>query len=272
MVKVIVLGSGAACGVPTVSDGWGACDPQNSKNRRQRAGVYFEDGKTRILIDSSADLRNQLLTNQIRHLSAVFYTHTHADHTMGIDDLRAMNYHVQDISGMEEHVSAKVLNIYAVKTHMDEIRHRFNYVLTDEQMQEKTHRPQLCPHVIECGQELSIGSVKVMPLAFAGHTVPTTGYAFNNGQLVLIPDYKEIPASTLDYLQKIDVNVLIMPLTTIEESRYHAGIEIDKHYIEQICPKQVFFTHMGPECDYEQIRQICPKNVQPAFDNMVLEL
>ena len=83
MTKVIILGSGAASGVPTISDGWGACDASESKNRRSRAGVYFEDGATHILIDSSADVREQLIANNIRRLNAVFYTHAHADHTIG---------------------------------------------------------------------------------------------------------------------------------------------------------------------------------------------
>lgn len=272
MAKVIILGSGGASGVPTISDGWGKCSADNPKNRRGRAGVYFEDGSTQILIDSSADLRTQLIDNRICRLDAVFYTHAHADHTMGIDDLRALNYHIADITGMKEKVRGRKLDIYAVKPHMDEIRQRFSYVLTDEEVPEVTHRPQLCPHVIEFGQEIVIGQVKMKALEFAGHSVPTTGYVFNDGQLVLIPDYKEIPAKTLEYLQKIDVNVLIMPLTAIKECRYHAGIDIDMHYIAQIKPQQVVLTHLGPECDYEQVRQLCSPNVQPAFDNMVLEL
>ena len=272
MTKVIILGSGAASGVPTISDGWGACDASESKNRRSRAGVYFEDGATHILIDSSADVREQLIANNIRRLNAVFYTHAHADHTMGIDDLRALNYHIDDITGMQKKVQGQALDIYAVKPHIAEIRRRFDYVLTDEKAREQTHRPQLCPHEIQFGQPIIIGSVKIMPLEFAGHTVVTTGYVFNDGQLVLIPDYKEIPAQTLAYLQKIDVNVLIMPLTAVEECRYHAGIDIDKHYIAQIRPQRTVLTHLGAKCDYQTVLQLCPPHVEPAFDNMALEL
>jgi phosphoribosyl 1,2-cyclic phosphodiesterase len=76
----------------------------------------------------------------------------------------------------------------------------------------------------------------------------------------------------LAYLQKIDVNVLIMPLTAVEECRYHAGIDIDKHYIAQIRPQRTVLTHLGPKCDYQKVLQLCPPRVEPAFDNMVLEL
>jgi phosphoribosyl 1,2-cyclic phosphate phosphodiesterase len=259
--RLIILGSGAAPGVPTISEGWVDCDPANPKNRRSRAGVYIEIDETHLLVDTSADLRTQMIDNNLHTVDGVLYTHAHADHVMGIDDLRALNYFT--------HVG---LNIYGAEEHLAEIRQRFGYVFTDIPSKERTERPQLVSNVVEYGKAWQIGNIKIMPLEFSGHPVTTTGYVFNRGQVVLIPDYKFIPQQTLDYLQKIDVNVLIMLLTTIEESRYHAGIEIDKHYIEQICPKQVFFTHMGPECDYEQIRQICPKNVQPAFDNMVLEL
>ena len=85
MDRLIILGCGAAPGVPTISDGWGECDPQNPKNRRSRAGVYVEISGVKILIDTSADIRNQMIDNHIREVDGVLYTHAHADHIMGID-------------------------------------------------------------------------------------------------------------------------------------------------------------------------------------------
>ncbi len=272
MDKVIILGSGAASGVPTISNGWGKCDAKNSKNRRSRAGVYVQIGENKVLIDTSADLRNQLIENNIRKVDAVLYTHVHADHLMGIDDLRAMNYTVNELFGGGKNIKGKRLSIYAIKEHLDEIRHRFGYVLADEKSPEITHRPQLVSYEVEYGTEILIGKMRIMPLAFAGHPVPTTGYVFNEGQLVVVPDYKIIPSQTLEYLQNIDVNVLIMPLTNIRECIYHAGMDIDLDYIKKIKPKRVFFTHLGPECDYETVLKMCPKGIEPAYDNLVIEL
>lgn len=272
MNKVIILGSGAAAGVPTISDGWGQCNPQNPKNYRSRAGVYIEIDDNKFLIDTSADLRNQLIKNNIKHLDAVFYTHTHADHIMGIDDLRALNYHIYEISGMNKPKTKNLLNIYATADHIKEIRHRFDYVLADEKSPEITHRPQLVPNVVSYMEDLCIGKTHIMPLEFSGHPIPTTGYAFNQGELVIIPDYKSIPAQTLNYLQQINVNVLIMPLTSVDECLYHAGIKIDLHYIDIIQPQKVFFTHLGPSCDYDAVQEICADNMAPAFDDMLIEL
>ncbi len=272
MDKAVILGSGAAPGVPTISDGWGKCDAGNEKNRRSRAGVYVEIGNTKLLIDTSADLRNQLIANNIRLVDGVLYTHTHADHIMGIDDLRAMNYTINQLFGGVKNPTGKFLNIYATATHMAEIRHRFGYVLADEKETEITHHPQLKPNIIEPFKPFCVGNIKILPLPFAGHPVPTTGYVFDEGKLVVVPDYKLMPPQTLEYLQKIDVNVLIMPLTDIKECIYHAGMDINLKYVDMIKPKKVIFTHLGPACDYETVLKMCPENVCPAYDNLMIEL
>lgn len=261
MNKIIILGSGAAPGVPTISDGWGGCNPQNPKNNRSRAGVYVEIDGTKILIDTSADIRNQMIQHNIHTTDAVLYTHAHADHIMGIDDLRALSYHTH-----------QGLNIYGTALHIAEIRYRFDYVFADTPAKDSTARPQLISNIVEYGKEFMVGKVKIMPLAFAGHPVPTTGYVLNNGEMVLVPDYKVIPPATLAYLQKIDVNVLIMPLTTIETSLYHAGMDVDMAYIRQIGPKKVYFTHLGPYCDYDEVMQKTPQNIEPAYDGLTIEL
>ena len=259
--RITILGSGAACGVPTISGGWKNCNPQNPKNRRSRAGIYAELGTTEVLIDTSADLRNQMLDNNIHSVDGVLYTHAHADHIMGIDDLRALNYYT--------HIG---LNIYAAASHLDEIRLRFGYVFQDVPSKEKTRRPQLIANVIKYNEPFYIGKTEIMPLEFAGHTIPTTGYVFNRGQAVIIPDYKKILPETLEYLQKIDVHVLIMPLTNIETTLYHAGIDIDMNYIRLIKPEKAYFTHMGPDCDYDAVAKLCPSGVMPAYDGLKIEL
>ena len=271
MDRVIVLGSGAAPGMPIIAYGWGDCNPQNPKNRRGRAGVYFEFGGTKILIDTSADLRNQLINNDIKSVDGVLYTHAHADHIMGIDDLRALNYKIYDLFENEANASSRALNIYSTQEHIEEIRHRFGYVFTDVPITETTQRPRLVSNIVEFLKPFHIGKIKITPLSFTGHPVPTTGYSFNDGQFVLIPDYKIIPPQTLEYLQKIDVNVLIMPLTNIEPTMYHAGIEDDMNYIRQIKPQRVIFTHLGPKCDYDEIMRLTPENMVPAYDGLEIE-
>ncbi len=261
MINLIILGSGAAPGVPSVSGGWGDCNPKNPKNRRQRAGVYLTDGRTQILIDTSPDLKNQLITNHITSLDAVLYTHTHADHLHGIDDLRGITRNMH-----------KSLNFYATASQIEEIKTRFSYAFANIEHKDITNHPELLPVEIEYKREFQIGSLKVMPLEFGGHTMVTTGYSFNDGQIVLVPDFKIIPSQTLSYLQKIDVNVLIMPLTILHGGRYHAGIDIILHYASQIKAKRVILTHMATECDYDKVMNLTPDNMEPAYDNMMIKL
>ncbi len=272
MDRVIVLGSGAAPGMPIVGYGWGDCNPQNPKNRRGRAGFYVEFKDTKILIDTSADIRNQLLENNIRQVDGVLYTHAHADHIMGIDDLRAFNYHTGDLFKGADNPKSSVLNIYAAQDHIEELRRRFGYVFNDFPHKETTQHPHLVSNVIEFFNPFYIKDIKITPLSFTGHPVPTTGYAFNDGMFVLIPDYKIIPPQTLEYLQKIDVNVLIMPLTNIKPTMYHAGIEDDLDYIGKIRPDKVYFTHLGPRCDYDEIMRLTPENMAPAYDGLEIKL
>lgn len=271
MNRIIVLGSGAAPGTPIIAYGWGKCNPQNPKNRRGRAGVYVDFGSTKILIDTSADIRNQLIDNDIRQVDSVLYTHAHADHIMGIDDLRALTYHLE-LSDDEDCINKSILNIYAAQSHMEELRQRFGYVFADIPAKEATKRPHLVANVVEFFKSFCIKNIKITPLPFIGHSVPTTGYVFNDGMFVLIPDYKIIPPQTLEYLQKIDVNVLIIPLTNIETTMYHAGIKDDMDYIEKIRPNKVYFTHLGPECDYDEVMRLTPENMAPAYDGLEIEL
>ena len=259
--KVIILGSGAATGVPSISSGWGKCNPNNPKNRRRRAGVFIDINGTQILVDTSADLREQLLDNNIKHLDGVLYTHTHADHLHGIDDLRGINRAMHDS-----------LTVYAVKEHIDELRERIPYLLADISPREITNRPLLYTDVIELGCEFKIGSVRIMPLEACGHSVRTTLYSFNDGEVVIIPDYKYLPDNTLEYLKQRHIRLLIMPLTVPEELGYHAGLQTDLRYADILHAEHTVLTHMACECDYEAINKMTPDNIEPAYDNMIIKL
>ena len=260
MTKVVITGSGAAYGVPSVPRGWGVCDPQNPKNRRLRAGVYVQTDDAQILIDTAPDLHAQLERLQLTKVDAVLYTHTHADHLHGIDDLRGMTC-----------CMGHSIDFYATEEHIREIRKRFSYVIHDGATH-KARRPEMEPNVIRFGEEFFINRTAVMPLEFAGHTMPTTGFSLSGGQVVVVPDFQIIPPSTLQYLQERDVNLLIMPLTAICQEAYHAGLETVLHYAEIIQPQRCVLTHMGIKCDYDAVMKMTPENVVPAYDGLTVEL
>lgn len=262
MNRVIILGSGSASGVPSITGNWCDCNPENPKNRRTRAGIFVELGDTRILVDTSADIRQQCLDNNIQSVDAVLYTHTHADHTFGIDDLRGFTYG-------HPH---KNLDIYAIAEQIVELRQRFGYALSSESKNQITHHPELVAHTLHFGEEFKIKDTLITPLEFRGHPVVTTGYCFNNGALVIIPDYAEIPEVTMRYLKQIDVNLLIMPLTAMADCLYHADMQKDLAYIKAINPQKTVLTHMSGHCDYDAVAALTPDNVLPAYDNMIIEL
>ncbi len=259
MYKLTVLGSGAAPGVPSIAGGWGNCNPQNPKNRRSRTTVCLEYNNTRILIDTSPDLRLQLLASGIRHLDGIVYTHAHADHLHGIDELREIN-----------RAERNSLNFYAGEDTCAAIALRFPYLLaTREHANNVLSRPSLIANRFEYYQSFDIKGLKITPIRLLGHNMPTTGYLFNDGEIVYIADYREIDEEAFAHIKK-EVKLMIVPLTTPEGGKFHAGLEEIMRDIRRVNPKRAIINHMAIECDYDEINKQTPDNVEPAFDGMEL--
>ncbi len=261
MYKVVVLGSGAAPGVPCVAKGWGRCDSSNSKNRRRRTSTYIEYNQTKIVIDTSPDLRWQMLDNNIKNLDGVLYTHHHADHLHGIDDLREIN-----------RITQKSLNFYANKDTYDIICHRFPYLITSSNKAiDAQKQPSLCPNLIEYYVPFYINDLKITPIKLLGHNICSTGYVFNDGDIVYIADYRYIEDEALKHINK-DVKLMILPLTTPYQNTYHAGIEDVLLDIKKINPQRAVINHMAIESDYLEVQNMTPDNVEPAYDNLTINL
>lgn len=257
--KVTVLGSGAAPGVPAVAGGWGNCNPDNPKNRRLRTTICLEYKQTRILIDTSPDLRVQLLSMNIRHLDGIVYTHAHADHLHGIDELREIN-----------RAELKSLNFYGAADTIASIKERFPYLLASkERANNVAKQPSLVANVIDYYVPFMIGDLKVTPIRLLGHNMPTTGYLFNDGEIVYIADYRQIDEAAFEHI-KVPVKLMIVPLTTPWGEKFHAGLEDVLSDIHKINPVHAVINHMAIECDYDEINRRTPDNVEPAFDNMCL--
>jgi len=258
--KVIILGSGAAPGVPALSNGFGDCDPHNPKNIRLRTGTYYEINGVKFLIDTSPDLRTQLIQHNIRRVDAVLYTHTHADHLHGIDDLRELN-----------RISGQSIDVYASKNNMAQISVRFDYLMAKTINDvNPMYRASLMPHTFEYGQAFDVKGVKVTPILLQGHNIEVTGYVFNDGEAVHIADFHTIPQVSLQEV-KVQPKIMIMPLTTTLGTKFHAGMADLLRYTKELNPKQVIINHMATECDYEAVKQQCLNNMQPAYDGLTLE-
>lgn len=262
MAKIIVMGTGAAPGVPCISHGFGACDPNNKKNYRMRSGTYMELSGVRFLIDTSPDLRSQLLFNHIREIDAVFYTHVHADHLHGIDDLREIN-----------RIMKKPIDMFASEFNLSFIRKRFGYLLTDNDKEiNPVYRAALHPHTFTYNESFYFNKLKVMPIALQGHNVEVSGYIFNDGEVVHFADFKSVDEESLKLIKQ-KPKVMIMPLTTPDGTLYHAGFEELCAYAQELAAERVIITHMAVECDYDMVRNMCQKvntHIEPAYDGMVI--
>ena len=261
MTKVIILGAGAAPGVPSLSNGWGECNPDNPKNRRRRTSTYYDFGETKILLDTSPDMLWGMKDNNIRRLDGVLYSHAHADHLHGIDDLREIN-----------RIQENGLDIYAAQETMTVIAERFSYLLASKEKDcNVMARPYLIPNVVEHNKPFYIKDVKICPIRLIGHNVPSTGYVFNDGEVVHIADFRSIDKIGLEQI-KIRPKLLILPLTTPYIHPYHACLEEVMNIIAHIKPEKAVLNHLASECDYDEIMNATLDNTYVAYDNMLIEL
>lgn len=261
MNKLVILGSGAAPGVPAIANGWGACNPSNPKNRRRRTGTYIDINGVKLLIDTSPDLRAQLLDNEdIRFLDGVLYTHGHADHLHGIDDLRDLN-----------RLLLKPLEAYANADTAATIKQRFSYLVAErDKMNNPIFTPSIILNTIEEGREFFIKGISIIPISLKDHPLHSTGYIINGGDIVYIADCKKISEEGLKMIPQ-NPRILILPLTTLVPQPSHMGLEQVMSYIDMIKPQTAIINHMAVECDYDNINRLTPDNVFPAYDNMVIE-
>lgn len=261
MYKIIILGSGAAPGVPAIAMGWGNCNPENPRNFRTRTTTYVEYNNVKLLIDTSPDLRGQMLQNGITSLNAVLYTHSHADHLHGIDDLREIN-----------RINHGSLDVYGSDDTVQVIKQRFPYlVATPQRANNVSMQPSLVANVVKYYEPFYIDDLKIVPIRLLGHAVPSTGYIFNDGEVVYVADYRKLEDRAFDFINK-DVKLAIFPMTTTNGSEFHAGLNEILQDIKRLGCKKTIINHMAAECDYDVIKAITPENVEPAYDNMLINV
>lgn len=245
--------------MPRVGGDWGACDPEHPYNRRRRCSALVDrissDGQmTRALIDTSPDMREQLLDNDVKHLDALIYTHDHADQTHGIDDVRAL------VLAMR-----KPIPTYMDTPTRESLTHRFNYCFVG-----KGGYPAILQiqDDIVVDQPLTIdgpgGAIEILPLDQEHGGIRSL--AFRIGDLAYCNDVSNIPPETMTQLNALDTFI-------VDALRYtphptHAHLERVLEWIEQLAPKQTILTNLHVDMDYETLRGELPSSVIPAYDNM----
>lgn len=244
-MKITILGCGASPGVPVVGIGWGECDPNDSRNRRSRASILLQFNGKNILIDTSSDLREQLLRHNINRIDAVVYTHAHADHVDGIVELRPLCF-----------IDNKLIPIYASPKTLAEIKTRFYFLFNE------TPYIILDPHIIS--DKFELFGLEFLP--FSQNHGPSDSLGFRIGDFAYSTDVKAFPAESLQLLA--GVKTWIVDCLRISPNATHAHLAQTLEWIEIIKPQRAILTHMDLTLDYKKINAILPTGVELAYDGM----
>ena len=248
-----VLGSGTSMGVPTIGCDCAVCQSSDAHDRRTRPSIMVSYNGRHVLIDSTPDFREQALRENIQQLDAVLYTHTHADHILGIDDLRPLTY---------LHKPGK-MPLYATPAACDFLRNMFHYIFVP------TYTfgglPQVQLHPIHGPVELFGSGFE--PLTVIHGETPILGFRF--GSAAYLTDHSVVPAGTLDKLHGLDI--LFLDALRYKPHPTHSTVEQSLKIVEAVKPKRTFFTHICHDLPHEETNASLPEGVRLAFDGMKLE-
>lgn len=254
-MKVTVLGCGSSGGVPLIGNRWGLCDPAEPRNRRSRASILVEEAGAVVLVDMTPDARTQLLACDLQDLTAVLFTHAHADHCHGIDELRSINW-----------MTGKPIDIYASAETLEELRARFPYALGESRQVGRSafYKPAIISHAIEGAFEIQ--GLRVLP--FAQQHGPMRSLGFRFGSFAYSTDVSELDEAAFAALD--GVRFWIVDCVRREPHPTHAHLARTLEWIERVKPEQAWLTHMNETMDYQTLLKELPPHVRPAHDGMAI--
>lgn len=262
MMKLTILGCGSSGGVPRLPHDWGHCDPSNPRNRRRRAAAlvqrFGKGGVTSVLIDTGPDVREQLLSVRLEALDGVLFTHDHADHTHGIDDLRMLAY------AMKRRVSVWMDG----PTRMS-LMSRFSYCFVSPSG--SSYPPILTAHDVHPLQPIVIdgpgGRITALPVPQEHGDIQSLGYRFGN--LAYSPDISGLSDEAIAHMQGLDVWIVDALRDVPHPS--HFTVKQALQWIERLAPKRAVLTHLHVDLDYDALKRRLPAHIEPAHDGMILE-
>ncbi|MGE4351362.1 MAG: MBL fold metallo-hydrolase [Bdellovibrionales bacterium] len=256
-MKITILGCGGAGGVPLVGNVWGNCDPSEPRNRRTCVSILVEEAGQTLLVDTSPDMREQLLRTKVRDLTAILYTHSHADHTHGIDNIRSLNWLLD-----------RSIPLYADPATMQELKTRFAYIFeSDRPANARFYRPSVETHLITPGEPFAFGSVKVQAFGQPHGKMTSMGYRFNDF------GYSTDVAELTDEAFSILKGVKVWVVDAIRERPHHthASVDMALEWIERVQPERAYLIHMDQSLDYGKLKARLPAHVEPCYDGLTIE-
>lgn len=256
-----ILGCGSSGGVPRLGGHWGDCDPANPKNRRQRCSLLVErtgpNGTTTVLVDTSPDLRNQLLSAGVGRLDGVLYTHSHADHVHGIDDLRMIVFNMRNR-----------LQVWADGATQDALLSRFGYVFVQPKGSSYPAILDLNTLNGTCTIDGPGGPISFDPFEVDHGSIETFGFRIAN--VAYLPDVAQIPDAAWSALKDLDVWIVDALRRDPHPTHSHLSNTLD--WIQRAKPKRAILTNMHIDLDYITVLDETPDHVEPAFDGMTFSL
>lgn len=255
-LKVTILGAGTSSGVPRIGGDWGKCDPTEPRNARTRVSILVESATTRLLVDTSPDMRAQLLAAGVVHLDAVLWTHDHADHCHGIDDLRQVMHH-----------RGTAVPGYGHPATMRRLRERFTYCFDGRE----GYRATIAAHELADGETM-IGDIAVQWVAQPHGHIHSTGFRFDlDGRSVAYATDFHIAT---DHMLALYEGVDLLVIDALREKPHptHPHLAMTLEIIERVRPGCAILTHMDQSMDYASLCATLPAGVEPGYDGQVIQL
>jgi phosphoribosyl 1,2-cyclic phosphate phosphodiesterase len=259
---VTILGCASSGGVPRVGQGWGKCNPENPRNRRRRCSILVRrgdgDAATQVLVDTGPDLREQLIAAEVKRLDAVFYTHPHADHTHGIDDVRGL----------------VIMNGRRIPAYMDEatsrdLTQKFGYIFVTPPG--SFYPPLMTEHRLRPGRAVTIegpgGPIEALPFRLEHGDMDALGFRFGN--IAYTPDLHAIPPESAQYLEGLDLWII----DALRWQRHGTHLSVDQAlaFVDLYRPRRAVLTDLHVDLDYDALAAVLPANVTPAYDGLEIE-
>jgi len=254
-LKITFLGTGTSQGIPVIGSAHPVCQSKNPKDKRLRVSVLISWKKYNYVIDCGPDFRQQMLARNVAKLDGILFTHEHADHTAGIDDIRPFFFRQGDIP------------IYAQERVVNSLRKRFDYIFADDNRYPGA--PAVKVHLVDNNQPFSIGDLNAIPIEAFHNRLQVFGYRI--GDFAYLTDVKTISNKEIDKIR--GVKILAVNALRIEAHHSHFNLKEALEFVDKVRPKKAYFTHISHYMGFhDEVEKTLPKDVHLAYDNLVVTL